>query len=57
MDAAEQERMEEHWRREALERRRAQALLDAWVEGQRAAAAEERRFWRERDPFNYGHWN
>ena len=38
-------------------RQRYQAVLDAWVESQRAAAAAERRFWRELDPFNYGHWN
>jgi hypothetical protein len=56
MDAAEQARLEEQWRQEELQRQRYQAILDAWVEGQRAAAAEERRFWRDLDPFNIGHW-
>jgi hypothetical protein len=52
MDADELARLEE----QELQRQRYQAILDAWVEGQRAAAAEERRFWRDLDPFNIGHW-
>jgi hypothetical protein len=38
-------------------RQRAQAILDSWVESQRAADATERRFWRQLDPFGYGNWN
>jgi hypothetical protein len=57
MDDDEQARIEEQWRQQELQRQRAQVRLDSWVESQRAAAAEERRFWRELDPFNYGHWN
>ena len=59
MDADEQARMEEQRRQQQQElaRQRYQAVLDAWVESHRAAAAAERRFWRELDPFNYGHWN
>jgi hypothetical protein len=41
---------------EELARQRYQAILDAWVEDQRADAAEERKLWREIDPFNFGHW-
>jgi hypothetical protein len=41
---------------EADPRTRAQAALDRWVESQRADAAEERRLWRELDPYNFGHW-
>jgi hypothetical protein len=54
MDAAEQARIEEQ---QELARQRYQAIFDAWVESQRAAAAEERRIRRELDPFNFGHWN
>jgi hypothetical protein len=57
MDAAEQALMEEEWRQQGLERQRGHAILDSWVESQRAAAAEERRIRRELDPFNFGHWN
>jgi hypothetical protein len=57
MDSDEQARLEERWRQEALQRQRAQARLDAWEEQRRADAAEERKFWRTLDPFNFGHWN
>jgi hypothetical protein len=57
MDADEQAQMEELRQQQELARQRYQAIIDSWVESQRAAAAEERRFWRELDPFNYGHWN
>jgi hypothetical protein len=53
LDADAQARLEE----QELRRQRYQAILDAWVEGQRAAAAEEGRIRRELDPFNFGHWN
>ena len=57
MDAHEQARIEEQRQQQELARQRYQAVLDAWVESQRAAAAEERRIRRELDPFNFGHWN
>jgi hypothetical protein len=53
MDTDEQARWEEQWRKEELQRQRAQAALDRWVENQRADAAEERRLWRELDPYNF----
>jgi hypothetical protein len=57
MDADEQAQMEEQRQQQELARQRYQAVLDAWVESQRAAAEEERRLWRELDPYNFGHWN
>jgi hypothetical protein len=56
MGSDEQARIEERWRQEALQRQRRQAALDRMVEDRRAEAEEERRFWRELDPFNFGHW-
>jgi len=50
MDAAEQARIEEQRQQQELARQRYQAVLDAWVESQRAAAAAERRFRRELIP-------
>jgi hypothetical protein len=57
MGADEQAAAEREWRRQELERQRRQAMLDRWTEDRRAEAEEERRFWRDLDPFNYGHWN
>ena len=56
MDPDEQAAAEREWRTAELRRQRAQAILDAWVEGQRADAEEERAFYRALDPVGYGHW-
>jgi hypothetical protein len=55
--AADEQAAAEKQQQEELRRQRAQAVLDASVESQRADEAEERRFWRQLDPYNLGHWN
>jgi hypothetical protein len=45
MDSDEQA-AEQQWRQQEQQRQRYQAVLDRWVEDQRADAAEERRLWR-----------
>jgi hypothetical protein len=57
MDSDDQAAAERQWRWEEQRRQRYQAVLDRWVADQRADLEEERRLWRELDPFKYGHWN
>lgn len=56
MDADEQAAAEREWRQAELKRQRGQAVLDSWIESQRADAEEEARFQRALDPYNFGHW-
>jgi hypothetical protein len=51
------EKHEQEWRQQELNRQRAQAILDFWMEQKLHAAAAERRLSCELDPYNTGIWD
>lgn len=50
------ERMQQEFAELEDRRVQYQQMLDRWVESQRQLAADEARFRRNLDPYNYGHW-